>query len=221
MSIKHIPFLFIFIDMAEQSHFSTQPKRLLGRISKELIDKGFDASDPYDDYYDNFKIMEKVFRFFGYEAVDEDYQFFCKFIKDNDDLLSEIFETKDASLYDGLSIPIAQEYKIKYTIDGSCSFTEFYSDTVSCYDEDWVESMLYNSNSKGTWDFYEGNLYNTAYDNYETSDFSINEVKPAVTESKSLLSRLVIENTSDVVSSLDKETLYELKRIIDSRLSSL
>ena len=207
--------------MAEQSHFSTQPKRLLGRISKELIDKGFDASDPYDDYYDNFKIMGKVFKFFGYEAVDEDYQFFCKFIEDNDELLSQIFETKDASLYERLSIPMAQRYVIKYSVDGSCSFTEFYKDTVSCYDEEWVESMIYNSNNKGTWDFYEGALLNTAYDNYETSNFSIDEVIPAVTESKSLLSRLVIENTSDVVSSLDKETLYELKRIIDSRLSSL
>lgn len=207
--------------MAEQSHFSTQPKRLLGRISKELIDKGFDASDPYDDYFDNFKIMEKVFKFFGYVAVDEDYQFFCKFIEDNDELLSQIFETKDASLYDRLSIPMAQRYVIKYSVDGSCSFTEFYKDTVSCYDEEWVESMIYNSNNKGTWDFYEGALLNTAYDNYETSNFSIDEVIPAVTESKSLLSRLVIENTSDVVSSLDKETLYELKRIIDSRLSSL
>ena len=207
--------------MAEQSHFSTQPKRLLGRISKELIDKGFEADDPYDDYYDNFKIMEKVFKYFGYEAVDEDYQFFCKFIEDNDDLLSEIFETKDASLYDRLSIPMAQRYVIKYSVDGSCSFTEFYKDTVSCYDKAWVESMISNASSKGTWDFYEGDLLNTAYDNYETSYFNVDEVIPAVTESKSLLSRLVIENTSDVVSSLDKETLYELKRIIDSRLSSL
>ena len=207
--------------MAEQSHFSTQPKRLLGKISRELIDKGFEATDPYDDYYDNFKIMEKVFKYFGYEAVDEDYQFFCKFIEDNDDLLSEIFETKDASLYDRLSIPMAQRYVIKYSVDGSCSFTEFYKDTVSCYDKAWVESMISNASSKGTWDFYEGDLLNTAYDNYETSYFNIDEVIPAVTESKSLLSRLVIENTSDVVSSLDKETLYELKRIIDSRLSSL
>jgi hypothetical protein len=116
---------------------------------------------------------------------------------------------------------MAQSYVIKYSVDGSCSFTEFYKDTVSCYDKEWVESMISNSSSKGTWDFYEGALLNTEYDNYETSYFNVDEVIPAVTESKSLLSRLVIENTSDVVSSLDKETLYELKRIIDSRLSSL
>jgi hypothetical protein len=38
---------------------------------------------------------------------------------------------------------------------------------------------------------------------------------------ESILKHLVVENTSKVVSSLDKKTLLKLKRIIDSRLSSL
>ena len=208
---------------AEQSHLSTAPKRMLAKISRELIDKGFDQLLAYSDSidrYGNFQTFEKVLKYFGFAAVEEDYQFFSKFIEINDELLSQIFETKDVSLFDKLILPMAQEYVVKYTVDGSCSFTEYYEDTVSCYDIDWVESML-ETMQGATWDYYQGRLINTDYDNYDTADFSIDGVRPVVAESKSLLSRLVIENTSDVVSSLDKRTLLELKRIIDSRLSSL
>jgi hypothetical protein len=37
----------------------------------------------------------------------------------------------------------------------------------------------------------------------------------------SVLYRIVLENTSEVVSSLDKQTLLKLKQIIESRLRSL
>ena len=208
---------------AEQSHLSTAPKRMLAKISRELIDKGFDQLLAYSDSgdrYGNFQTFEKVLKYFGFAAVEEDYQFFSKFIEINDKLLSQIFETKDVSLFDKLILPMAQEYDVKYTVDGSCSFTEYYEDTVSCYDINWVESML-ETMQGATWDYYQGRLINTDYDNYDTADFNIDGVRPVVAESKSLLSRLVIENTSDVVSSLDKRTLLELKRIIDSRLSSL
>jgi hypothetical protein len=208
---------------AEQSHLSTAPKRMLAKISRELIDKGFDQLLAYSDSrdrYGNFQTFEKVLKYFGFAAVEEDYQFFSKFIEINDELLSQIFETKDVSLFDKLILPMAQEYDVRYSVDGSCSFTEYYEDTVSCYDIDWVESML-ETMQGATWDYYQGRLINTDYDNYDTADFNIDGVRPVVAESKSLLSRLVIENTADVVSSLDKRTLLELKRIIDSRLSSL
>jgi hypothetical protein len=59
------------------------------------------------------------------------------------------------------------------------------------------------------------------YDNAEMNDWSIDNVSESISESKSLLGRLVVENTSEVISSLDKQTLLELKQIIDSRLRSL
>jgi hypothetical protein len=73
----------------------------------------------------------------------------------------------------------------------------------------------------GNWDIWGGKHIDTVYDNSEMSNWSIDEVSEVISESKSLLGRLVIENTSEVVSSLDKQTLLELKQIIESRLRSL
>jgi hypothetical protein len=52
-------------------------------------------------------------------------------------------------------------------------------------------------------------------DVYEVNDDKTYKIK------ESLLDRLVLENTSEVVSSLDKQTLLKLKQIIESRLRSL
>jgi hypothetical protein len=48
---------------------------------------------------------------------------------------------------------------------------------------------------------------------------TVSEVTPKIQES--LLSKLMIENTQDVVKSLDKKTLIKLKSIIESRLKLL
>jgi hypothetical protein len=47
------------------------------------------------------------------------------------------------------------------------------------------------------------------------------EVDDNTNVTESLLSRLVLENTSEVASSLDKQTLLKLKQIIESRLRLL
>jgi hypothetical protein len=47
------------------------------------------------------------------------------------------------------------------------------------------------------------------------------EINESEIRNESVLDRLVIENTSDVVKSLDKQTLIKLKSIIESRLRSL
>jgi hypothetical protein len=192
-------------------------------MSKELIDGDFYYESPYNDYGSNFKKIERLFKHININIVDEDYQFMCKFITINNELLTEIFETKNKSLYDNLVIPEALDYNVKYTVDGSCTFTEYYNDVVSSYDKYWVIDMLYALRDDGNWYEGEGNLVNTEYDNYDTSDFQFGKVTPILSESKpkSLLGRLVVENTSEVVSSLDKETLLELKQIIELRLRSI
>ena len=209
--------------MSEQSQLSKLSKSVLVKMSKELIDGDFYYESPYNDYGSNFKKIERLFKHININIVDEDYQFMCKFITINNELLTEIFETKNKSLYDNLVIPEALDYNVKYTVDGSCTFTEYYNDVVSSYDKYWVIDMLYALRDDGNWYEGEGNLVNTEYDNYDTSDFQFGKVTPILSESKpkSLLGRLVVENTSEVVSSLDKETLLELKQIIELRLRSI
>ena len=63
---------------------------------------------------------------------------------------------------------------------------------------------------------------NQDYENFEENDSSYDRVYPVPEKQKeSLLSKMVIENTEDVVKSLDKETLMKLKSVIDSRLRLL
>jgi hypothetical protein len=87
----------------------------------------------------------------------------------------------------------------------------------------WVEESAKQQISDGIWDLYNGvHIRDTSYDNFEESDYSFDEVQPVSKNvEESLLSRLVVENTQDVVSSLDRQTLLKLKSIIDSRLRSL
>lgn len=206
---------------AEQSSLSKLSPQALVRISQTLIDKGFET-EIYGDYYDNWNRLSGVLKFLDKECTDLDLQFMGEFIEKNDAVLSEIFETNDKNLFPRLVIPQAKEYKIEYSLDGSCHFTEIYTDKISSYSQWWIEDSLNERRSQGEWEEYNGTLVRTDYDNYETSDFTFDGYKViAESPKKSILDRLVLENTSEVVSSLDRDTLIELKKIIDSRLSSL
>lgn len=214
--------------VAEQSQFSRLPKKTLVRISEKIIDEGFESRNPYSDYEDNYKILESIGQFFNMPINDEDVQFFAKFIMDNDNLLSEIMgDDGDKSLIENLVIPVAKTYELRYNIWGSCSYVEFLGQKFDAYDKFWVRDSADQQMNDGNWDLYDGyTLSDIQYENFDMSNFDFNNVVEVgedisnnVTES--ILDRLVIENTSEVVSSLDKQTLLKLREIINSRLRSL
>ena len=172
------------------------------------------------------KVRLRESRFLHYAFVDEDEQFFAKFIDINDDLLSKVFEPNgDKSLIEQLVIPVAKTYELQYSTWGSCSYEEFLAQKFDSYDEDWVRDSAEQQRQDGNWDTYDGYERRKAeYDNFEESDMSYDrvvEVDDSTNVRESLLDRLVLENTSEVVSSLDKQTLLKLKQIIESRLRSL
>jgi hypothetical protein len=119
--------------MADQSTFSRFPKKQLVFISNKLIEDEFDWNDITDDYESviekNESILESVASYFNESVVEEDIQFFIKFIETNQDLLTKINETNDSSLIERLVIPQSNDYLVEYTVDGRCSFTEFYENT--------------------------------------------------------------------------------------------
>jgi hypothetical protein len=212
----------------EQSQFSKLPKKTLVNISKQLIDDNFPQGNPYDyDYDEQYKTLERIGKHFNVEVMDEDVQFFAKFLQINDDILSQIFETGDKSLYEELIIPMARTYELQYGVWGSCTYDEYLSQNFDAYDKNWVEDSARQQQNDGNFDLYDGrNRGETIYDNFEMSDYEFGDVIELSDDRtngirESLLNRLVIENTSEVVSSLDKKTLLKLKQIIDSRLSSL
>lgn len=212
--------------MADQSQYSKLPKKQLVRIAEILVDEDFPQGSPYtnDDFSDAYKTLESVGKYFSISTVHEDVEFFSKFLEMNDELLSKIFDPDgDKTLIDKLVIPVAQTYELQYSIWGSCTFDDYMGQKFDSYDMDWVEDSARQQQSEGNWDMYNGyHLRDTVYDNWETSDESFDKVIPVSENVKeSLLDRLVLENTSEVVSSLDRRTLLKLKSIIDSRLRSL
>ena len=212
---------------AEQSQFSRLPKKQLVRIAEKLIDDDFDTGNPYaTDYDSNYQILESIGKFFNISISDEDVQFFAKFIEINDELLSEIFgDDGDKSLIEKLEIPVAKTYELQYSTWGSCSYEDFLGQKFDAYDIDWVIDSANQQRNDGNWDTYNGyERRKTQYDNFEESDMSYDrvvEVDDSTNVKESSLNRLVLENTSKVVSSLDKKTLLNLKQIIESRLRSL
>ena len=210
--------------MADQSQFSRLPKKQLVLIAEKLLDEDFPQGNPYGDYEfsKHYNQLENIGKYFNISAVHEDVEFFSKFLEMNDDVLAGIFNG-DKSLIDKLVIPVAQTYELLYSVWGSCTYDDYMSQKFDSYDMNWVEESAEQQRQDGNWDLYDGyNIRDTVYDNFDSSDHSFDEVRP-VSESvkESLLDRLVLENTSEVVSSLDRQTLLKLKSIIDSRLRSL
>ena len=132
---------------------------------------------------------------------------------------------KNRELIEQLVIPVAKSYNMDYSSWGSCNYTNNMTQEFDSYDYDWVKDSATQQINDGNWNMWEGSeRRDTEYENFEESDYSfgdvyeVNENKP---QNESVLGRLVIENTSEVVNSLDRKTLLELRRIIDSKLRLL
>jgi hypothetical protein len=204
-----------------QSTFAQKPKSLLAMISSQLIKNDFDYETPYNDFDTNHRILEEVGKYFGEEIMNEDVQFFAKFIEVNEETLTELYETKNKSLYNKIIIPIPKDYQIRYSIWGSCTYEEYYKDTITSYDEYWVRDMVQEDYNNGNFELYEGIHVNTEYDNHEMNDWSINDISEVENVRESLFTKLVLENTSSVLDSVDKNTLLKMKSLIDNKLRSL
>jgi hypothetical protein len=219
--------------MAIQSQFSKLPKKQLVFISEKLIDEEFPIGNPYDSDFDGaYNILKQASNYFGLEATQEDVEFFSKFLEINENIIAELFannreQMRNTSLIEQLIIPVAKTYDLHYTTWGSCTYTEYKGQYFDAYDKDWVRDSAEQQRQDGNWDMWDGrDIQDTDYENFEESDSSYNHVynvddKQETIYSESILDKLVIENTKDVVNSLDKNTLIKLKSIIESRLRLL
>jgi hypothetical protein len=216
---------------AEQSQFSKLSKKQLVFICEKLVDEDFPIGNPYEsDFDDAFNILEEVSKYFVISAPQEDVEFFSKLLQINDDLIADLFannkeEMKNRGLFEQLVIPVAKSYNLNYSQWGSCSYTNYMVQEFDSYDEEWVKDSAQQQNNDGNWNMWEGSeRRDTEYENFEESDYSFDdvyEVNENESQNESVLGRLVVENTRDVVKSLDKKTLLELRRIIDSKLRLL
>jgi hypothetical protein len=216
---------------AEQSQFSKLSKKQLVSISVKLIDQDFPIGNPYEsDYDDAYSILEEVSRYYSIDITHEDVEFFSKFLEINDEIIADLFannkkEIRNSSLIEQLVIPVAKSYNLDYRVWGTCSYTNYMTQEFDSYDEEWVKDSASQQNSDGSWNMWEGQERSeTEYDNYEESDYDyedVYEIDESKNRNESVLDKLVIENTSEVIGSLDKKTLVKLKSIIESRLRLL
>ena len=217
--------------MAEQSQFSKLSKKQLVFICEKLVDEDFPIGNPYDSDFDSaFNILQEVSKYFSLTSTHDDVEFFSKFLQINDDLIADLFannkeEMKNRELFEQLVIPVAKSYNLNYSSWGSCSYTNYMVQEFDSYDEEWVKDSAQQQQSDGNWSLWDGReRRDTEYENFEESDYSfgdVYEVNENEPQNESLLGKLVVENTRDVVKSLDKKTLLELRRIIDSKLRLL
>lgn len=217
----------------EQSQFSKLSKKKLVFICQKLIDEGFPTGNPYkSDYDESYNILSNIGKYFNIPVNDEDVQFFAKFLEINDELIADIFANNskninNSGLINKLVIPVAKTYELQYSIYGSCNYYENLGQKLDSYDKTWVVDSAIQQKDDGNWDFYSGyEIEPTYYENFEEHDMSFDKVQEVGDEEspnikESLLKRLVIENTSEILPSLDKNTLLELKKLIDSRLRLL
>lgn len=217
--------------MTEQSQFSKLSKKQLVFICEKLVDEDFPIGNPYISDFDGaFNILEDVSKYFGISATHEDVEFFSKLLEINDELIADLFANnkqlmKNRELFEQLVIPVAKTYNLNYSSWGTCSYTNYMVQEFDSYDEEWVKDSAILQNNDGNWSMWEGReRRDTEYENFEESDYyfgDVYEVNETATQNESILGKLVVENTKDVVKSLDKKTLLELRRIIDSNLRLL
>ena len=214
---------------ATQSQFSRLPKKQLAFIAEKLVDEEFPIGNPYISDFDSaYVTLQEVSRYFSVESTHEDVEFFSKFLEINEDIIADLFannkeQMNNRELIEQLEIPVAKSYNMDYSSWGTCSYTNYMVQEFDSYDRDWVTDSATQQNNDGNWNMWEGQETSpTEYENFEESDYSFGDVYEIdETKTESILDRLVIENTSGVVNSLDKKTLLKLKSIIESRLRLL
>lgn len=214
----------------QESKFAKLSKKQLTLICEKLVNEEFPIGNPYDWGFDSaFEILKDISKYFSIDVdSQEDVEFFSKFLEINEDIIADLFannreQMRNVNLIEKLQIPTPSVYVVNYDVDGSCNYTEYLSNTFSSYDESWVEDGAKQGYDDGNWDLYEGTVRaKTDYDNYEMNDYNFESVHRYYEKPKqikdSILNKLVVENTSEVIDSLDKDTLLKLKRMIDSKL---
>jgi len=229
--VREISPFYVFINMAaQQSQFSRLSKKQLMFISEKLIDEEFAIGNPYDYNFESlYNTLKDISKYFNISSTHEDVEFFAKFLEINGDTIAELFanngeQMKNKELIEQLEIPVAKSYDLDYSVWGTCTYTDYKVQEFDSYDEKWVKDSAHQQRNDGNFDLWQGrDRRETEYENFEESDYDFGDVyevkeKPV---QESLLSKLVIENTSEVVNSLDKKTLMELRRIINSKLRLL
>ena len=206
----------------DESVFTKLPPKILILIVKLIIEGGFNIKNPYNEFDKNFLMLEKIASNFGIPYIfNYDVEFMSKFITDNKETIDEIFKIKNKSLLEKLIYQKNKKFKVNYAVFETKYVKQSYNTEWLSYDEKFIISSIKEARNDGNFDEYNGNLYNEELIDSDFNDMTFNDFTEITSnKNESILDRLVIENTSSVIDSLDRDTLINLRNIINSRLNS-
>jgi hypothetical protein len=204
------------------------PKHLV-YLSQKMIDEGFSAQNPYDEYDTLSADLKEAVKYFGMKYISRiDMEFLASFITLNDEVLSQLFDSETQNkqeLYRQLEIPKPEKYTYDVMATGHGYVTETYKHTELTYNPEWIPTMVdalrYNSDE---FEYYDGELTDTLVEDFEVNNLEVEDISRVMSQNslkESIIKRLVVENTESMIDSLDFHTLIELKKIIDKKLHSL
>lgn len=206
------------------SNLKYHPLNVIVKLAIMLMEsKEFNTIEPYLHYRENKKILEKYTSAINVYAEPLDLEFISKFINDNYKSLRDVIEkrVKISSILDNLVIPKSSDYKIEYEVSGPAFVTYYFKITRESYEEEWVKEGLTEEFNEGYFDYWEGSVLNKEIDSFEVSgDLRINDIEEINEFKKPMLGKLVMENTKEILDSLDKETLINLRNLINQKISS-
>jgi len=206
--------------MSNQSSLSKFPIKQLVLISERLIDDYFEFEDPYDEYDESISKLKNIMKYFDREALDLDMEFMAKFIEINHNILLSIKDDGPSpDKYKLITIPQANKYKAYYEVSGSAYLTEKYYDYWDSYDESFVKHNMYQQRNDGNWDYWDGHYIENETDNFDSENFEVTYIS-LNESSKDLLSKLVVENTEELIDKIDRDSLIKLRNLINQKLSS-
>ena len=206
-----------------ESQLSKLPVKVLCEISKICLENDFDFEDPYIiGYQESCEIVEDASRWVGVGTIEAiDIEFIAKFISLNEEILRIWIddEKKFGEISNKFIIPKPKKYMVYYSSKGRGFITQKYQTDWTSYDKDWIRESMNELNSAGDWSYYDGDYIGSDVDDFDEDDLDIDDIE-VVRESKnkSILNKLVVENTSEIIESLNRKTLLELRQLIDSKL---
>lgn len=196
--------------------------KLTIEISLLLLETSFEFKNPFADFDVNFSLLEKNSAWTSSDVDNRDVEFISNFIEINLPLLNKLTK-KQISVKEVLpkiKTPVLEKYTIFYEVWGSSTLTENYKTDWESYSKEFAKESIKQSYSDGSFDYWNGKYIDHYTDNFESDNFEVTDVEKINETRKTFLSKLIVENTSEVVDHLDMDTLISLRNIINQKLSS-
>ena len=204
------------------SKLSSQPRKILMRIAEMLWETNFEYKNPWDEVDDNIDFVKKSAIWLGLDLDTDDMEFMAALMTENELLLDSKIKGQISTqdFISQLVLPKEEKFEIYYEVWGPATLTEKYKTTWKSYDKNWANDSLRSAWREGEWDYWDGDYQEYEADNFDADNFEVSEVYRIDESKKPILSKLIVENTKDMIENLDRETLIKIRNLINQKLSS-